>query len=104
MIYSLDYCQAATQAYKRVTDSLHTAITRELSSIINRIHKVDFSKPVDPMSMGGSGSVYMKDLVEKLTFLKSEILGRMSLGEMGKDWWVTNYVEPYDLEANEEAP
>jgi conserved oligomeric Golgi complex subunit 5 len=38
------------------------------------------------MSMGGSGSVYVKDLVEKLTFLKSEILGRMSLGEMGKEW------------------
>jgi hypothetical protein len=69
-----------------VTDAIDIAVRRELSNIVGRIHKVDFSKPVDPMSMNGSGSPYIKDLAEKLTFLRTEILGRMSLGEMGREW------------------
>ncbi|ORY23208.1 Golgi transport complex subunit 5-domain-containing protein [Naematelia encephala] len=76
--------------YKRITDALDTVLRRDVSSIIARLHKVDFSKPVDPMSMasagGGGGSPYMRDLIDKLGFLKSEILGRMSLGEFMREW------------------
>lgn len=42
---------------------------------------------MDPMSMGsGGGSPYMQDLIDKLGFVKSEILGRVSLGDLMKDW------------------
>lgn len=44
---------------------------------------------MDPMSMGtGGGSPYMQDLVDKLGFARTELLGRMSLGEMGREWYV----------------
>jgi len=63
---------------------------REFLSILGRIHKVDFGKAMDPMSMGsGGGSPYMQDLAEKLTFIRIEMLGRMSLGDMGREWYVT---------------
>lgn len=69
-----------------MTDSLDVAIKREFSTILARIHRVDFSKPVDPMAMGSSGSPYMQDLLDKLTFLRLEVLGRSSLGEFMRQW------------------
>lgn len=72
-------------SYKRVADSLDAAIRREFATILARIHRVDFSKPVDPMAMGGS-SPYIQDLNDKLAFLRTEVMGRMSLGDFMKDW------------------
>nr|XP_018267233.1 uncharacterized protein I303_01218 [Kwoniella dejecticola CBS 10117]OBR89391.1 hypothetical protein I303_01218 [Kwoniella dejecticola CBS 10117] len=75
------------KTYKRITDLLDTALRKEFVSILSRIHKVDFSKPMDPMTMGsGGGSPYMQDLVDKLSFVRGEILGRMSLGDFMRDW------------------
>ena len=39
------------------------------------------------LSMGGGPSVYMKDLVEKLAFVKTEVLSKFSVGEE-KEWSV----------------
>lgn len=72
-------------SYTPITDSLDAAIRREFATILARIHRVDFSKPVDPMAMGGS-SPYVQDLIDRLAFLRSEIMGRMSLGDFMKDW------------------
>lgn len=72
--------------YRRVTDSLDVAIKREFSTILARIHRVDFSKPVDPMAMNSSSSPYMQDLLDKLNFLRLEVLGRSSLGEFMRQW------------------
>ena len=47
---------------------------------------MDFNKAIDPMAMGGGGNPYMRDLTDKLGFVKAEILGRMSLGNMMRDW------------------
>jgi len=74
------------ESYRRTTDALDVAIKREFANIIARIHRVDFSKPVDPMAMGSGGSPYMQDLVDKLSFLRNEILGRMSMGEFMRQW------------------
>lgn len=82
-------------SYTRVTDTLDTALRREFTSTIARLHKVDFSKPVDPMNMTGGGSPYMQDLLDKLSFLKSEVLGKMSMGDYMRSW----YVEPGIIEA-----
>jgi hypothetical protein len=41
------------------------------------------------MAMGnGGGSPYMQDLIDKIGFVRSEILGRMSLGEAMRGWFV----------------
>lgn len=36
----------------------------------------------------GGGSPYMQDLIDKLSFIRNEVLGRMSLGEFMRDWSV----------------
>jgi hypothetical protein len=74
-----------------VTGSLDTAIKRELSNIFARVHRVDFAKSVDPMNsmgMGGGsgGSPYIKDLADRLNFLRTEILGRFDTGPMRDAW------------------
>lgn len=65
------------------------AIRREVSSIISRLHRVDFGKTLDnlPPSMGGA-SAYMKELVDKLTFVRKEILSRYTLGDVTQEWSV----------------
>ncbi|WVR05941.1 hypothetical protein IAU60_002967 [Kwoniella sp. DSM 27419] len=75
--------------FHKITDILDSALRKEFASILSRIHKVDFSKPMDPMTMGsGGGSPYMQDLIDKMSFVRSEILGRMGLGDFMKDWVV----------------
>lgn len=91
--------QAGIKVYTRATDSLTAAFRREIGNIIARMHRVDFSKPVDPMSMagGGGGSPYIKDLADKLTFIRLELLNRMSLGDFMKEWYVPSFLtlNPY---------
>ena len=62
------------------------AIQRELSANIARIHKVDLAS--DVTAFGGAPSVYMKDLVEKLTFIKGEVLAKFNIGDVVYDWYV----------------
>lgn len=82
--------QNLQSSYTRITTPLDTAFKREFSTIIGRIHKVDFSRPVDPMSTSDQGgSPYMQDLADKMSFIKREILGRLSMGDFMKDWCVT---------------
>jgi conserved oligomeric Golgi complex subunit 5 len=68
-------------------DPLLTAIRRELGSIIARLHRMDFGKSVDPMAGMGGSSFYMKDLVDKLSFIKNEILSKFVVGEDGQKWY-----------------
>lgn len=65
-------------------DPLNSAIRRELSAIITKLHRIDFAKSVEP-GMSGT-SLYIKELTEKLSFLKAEILARYNLGEFGRMW------------------
>lgn len=77
-------------AYEKMTDPFLTAIKRELGAIIARVHRTDFGKDVDPMAgMGGGASLYMKDLVEKLTFVKMEILNKFNIGDEMRSWITT---------------
>ena len=75
--------------YERIVDPLLAAVKRELGAIIARLHKVDFIAPADPISraMGGS-SAYMKDLSDKLTFIKGEIFNRFNMGDITREWYV----------------
>ncbi|KAI4519196.1 hypothetical protein K525DRAFT_362909 [Schizophyllum commune Loenen D] len=73
------------RTYERVVDPLLAAIRRELAAIIARVHRFDFGRAQDPMS-GGGASLYMKDLVEKLAFVKGEILSKFSVED--KPLWM----------------
>ena len=77
------------RAFERIIDPLLAAVRRELSAIIAKLHRMDFSDAVDPMSaIGGAPSPYMKDLVEKLTFIKTEILSNFNVSNADRDWCV----------------
>jgi hypothetical protein len=74
--------------YEGLMDPVITSMRREIAAIISRLHRIDFGKAVDPLSMGGGSSFYMKELVEKLTFYKSEILSRYNVGDDSHSWCV----------------
>lgn len=84
-----DLCglQSINKSFERIADPLLSAIRREVSAIIAKLHKQDFSDNVDPMSaMGGGASPYMKDLSEKLTFIKTEVLSQFSAPKISRKW------------------
>jgi hypothetical protein len=63
------------------------AIRRDFSSIIARMHRVDYSKKLDASPMMASGaSSYMVDLTEKLTLIREEMLGSYRVGDLAKEW------------------
>ncbi|KAG5637228.1 hypothetical protein H0H81_005350 [Sphagnurus paluster] len=76
------------QAYEQLVEPLMAAIRRELGAIIVKLHRIDFGKSADPMSDMGNSSFYMKDLIEKLSFIKMEVLDKFSLGEAGQKWYI----------------
>lgn len=78
-------------------DPLLTAIRRELGAIIAKLHRIDFGKSVDPMSGMGGSSMYMKDLVEKLTFIKTEILAKFNIPEVSRSWLVPSPIASNSL-------
>ena len=61
-----------------------SAIRRDLNAIIAKLHKLDLGKGMDAAS--GGASPYMKDLVEKLNFIKTEILSKFIVGDTSRDW------------------
>lgn len=73
-----------------MSNPLIMAIRRDFSSIIARMHRVDYSKNLDAngASSGGGGgaSGYMVDLTEKLTLVREEILGAYRVGDLAKEW------------------
>ncbi|KAF7321504.1 ACT domain-containing protein [Mycena kentingensis (nom. inval.)] len=74
------------QGYQKLVDPVLLAIRRELGAIIARLHRINLAKAADPMAGMGGASLYMKDLVEKLGFIKAEILSRYSVGDVSQEW------------------
>ncbi|KAF9559858.1 hypothetical protein CPC08DRAFT_665969 [Agrocybe pediades] len=78
--------QTMKKAYEQIVDPLATSVRRELSAIISKLHRSDFSKSADPDAGMGGSSIYMKELTEKLSFIKGEIISRFNLGDYGATW------------------
>ncbi|KAG6813690.1 hypothetical protein H0H92_008538 [Tricholoma furcatifolium] len=74
------------KAYEHLVEPLMSAIRRELSAIIVKLHRIDFGKDVDPTSGMGGSSLYMKELIDKLSFIKKEALSNFAIGEAGRTW------------------
>lgn len=71
--------------YDSVVDPLLTAIRKEIAAIISRIHRVDLQKSVDSMAGMAAPSLYMKDLVDKLEFVKANVLSNFA-AEIARPW------------------
>ncbi|KAI0342194.1 hypothetical protein BDW22DRAFT_1376570 [Trametopsis cervina] len=75
------------KSFERIVDPLLAAIRRETGAIIAKLHRQDFSDNVDPMAaMGGGASPYMKDLSEKLSYIKTDVLSQFNTPEISKEW------------------
>ncbi|KAI0695938.1 Golgi transport complex subunit 5-domain-containing protein [Cerioporus squamosus] len=74
-------------AFDKIVDPLLAAIRRELAAITAKLHRMDFGAAFDPAAgMGGGPSPYMKDLAEKLAFVKTEILAQYAVPEASRQW------------------
>lgn len=71
--------------YDCVINPLLAAIRNEIAAIISRIHRVDLQKSVDSMAGMTGPSLYMKDLVNKLDFVKASILSNFAQ-EIARSW------------------
>jgi hypothetical protein len=74
----------------RITGPLLSSVRRELGSLIARLHKLDLGGAMDAGMAtgmaGGSTSLYMRELVDKLGFVKTEIFANFNIGEARRAW------------------
>ncbi|KAJ7072504.1 Golgi transport complex subunit 5-domain-containing protein [Mycena amicta] len=73
-------------AYNNIIEPVLPAVERELGAIIARLHRLNLAKAADPMAGMGGASLYMKDLAEKLSFIKAEVLNKYSVGDASREW------------------
>ncbi|KAI0250159.1 hypothetical protein BJV78DRAFT_1362418 [Lactifluus subvellereus] len=71
--------------YGRITGPILTATKSESSAIIAKLHRESARSADPPSDMGGS-SAYVKELTEKLAFVKSEVLARLSIEDVTREW------------------
>ncbi|KAJ3847965.1 Golgi transport complex subunit 5-domain-containing protein [Lentinula lateritia] len=90
--YSDALFQKIHATYEHIVDPLLNAIRRELGAIIARLHRNDFGKSSDRAAGMGGPSFYMKDLVDKLSYIKMEVLSRF-LVEGDNHKWVMSIVK-----------
>lgn len=64
-----------------IVSPLLEAIRKDLGNILARMHRNDFASPGTTDS-----SPYLKDLSDKLVFVRSELLRSLKAGEMTKEW------------------
>jgi len=71
--------------YDHVVDPLLASIRRELSVMMSRLHRVDLQKVMDPTPGMAGSSLYMKDVVDKLNFVKTSVLSNFA-PELARSW------------------
>lgn len=88
------HAQSIRITYLSIVNPLLSAIRTSFSSIIAKMHRVDYSKPTIETStlngngVGGGASGYMSELSDKLTLVREEILGsHWKVGELVKEWY-----------------
>ncbi|KAG8706104.1 hypothetical protein FRC12_007145 [Ceratobasidium sp. 428] len=70
-----------------ISEPLLSAIRRDLGLVLVRMHRVDFSRPLESGGMvSGGASGYMKEVSAKLMFLRNEIFSKFSVVDVVQDW------------------
>ncbi|KAL5523935.1 hypothetical protein ACEPAG_8108 [Sanghuangporus baumii] len=93
------------RVFDSIVDPLLSAIKRDLSAKVAKLHKLDLGAPDASSGMGGP-STYMKDLVEKLNFIKSEVLAKFNV-DVSREWVIAivrNVVRSFVLNASIAKP
>jgi hypothetical protein len=75
------------ETYRHIVDPLLAAIKSDSGAIIAKLHR-DPIRSTDPLADMGGSSGYIKEITEKLAFVKTEILARLSIEEVTREWFV----------------
>jgi len=73
--------------YRRIVDPVLAAIKSESGVIIAKLHR-EPGRSADPLADMGGSSAYVKEITEKLAFVKTEILARLAIEEVAREWFV----------------
>jgi conserved oligomeric Golgi complex subunit 5 len=85
------------EIYGRIVDPILAAVKSESSAIIAKLHR-ESARSADPLSDMGGSSAYVKELTEKLAFVKGEIISRLLIEDVAREWFVTPSLLMYRLE------
>lgn len=72
--------------YQTLVSPMQQAIQREISAILAKLHRINFGQEG---TMPNGSSLCLRELAEKLNFIKSEIVGVYDIGEAGRAWIVS---------------
>ena len=75
------------EGYRHIVDPLLAAIKSESGVIIAKLHR-EPGRSADPLADMGGSSAYVKEITEKLAFVKTEILARLVIEEVAREWFV----------------
>lgn len=73
------------ETYRHIVDPLLAAIKSDSGAIIAKLHR-DPIRSTDPLADMGGSSAYVKETTEKLAFVKTEILARLLIEEVTREW------------------
>jgi hypothetical protein len=72
--------------YRALVSPVQQAIQREISAILAKLHRINFGQQG---AMSNGSSLCLRELAEKLAFIKGEMVGVYDIGEAGRTWYVT---------------
>ncbi len=75
------------ETYRHIVDPLLAVIKSDSGAIIAKLHR-DPIRSADPLADMGGSSAYIKEITEKLAFVKTEILARLSIEGVTREWSV----------------
>ena len=75
------------ETYRHIVDPFLAVIKSDSSAIIAKLHR-DPIRSADPLADMGGSSAYVKEITEKLAFVKTEILARLSIEGVTREWFV----------------
>ncbi|RXW23332.1 hypothetical protein EST38_g2498 [Candolleomyces aberdarensis] len=82
-----DVSKNIQDAYETLVQPMQQAIQREISAILAKLHRIDFGQSGG--GMAGGSSFCLRELSEKLAFIKGEILDCYDLGDAARVWVVS---------------
>jgi hypothetical protein len=79
--------QNMMETYRHIVDPLLAAVKSDSGAIIAKLHR-DPIRSTDPLADMGGSSPYIKEITEKLAFMKTEVLARLSIEQVTREWFV----------------
>ena len=77
--------------YRRIVDPLLAAIKSESGVVIAKLHR-EPGRSADSLADMGGSSAYVKEITEKLSFVKTEILARLAIEGVAREWFVHSHI------------